>query len=68
MVRSVFKILLLALKISSRKATVAVGKNPSIQRTYSSFSRARNERGPKISSGVVLYDTHEYIIHWCKGM
>mmetsp|Transcript_4323 Transcript_4323/g.9669 ORF Transcript_4323/g.9669 Transcript_4323/m.9669 type:complete len:248 (-) Transcript_4323:2204-2947(-) len=53
MVRSVLRIAEFALKISSRNATVAVGRNPSMQRVYSSFSSARRLSGPKISSGVV---------------
>mmetsp|Transcript_10043 Transcript_10043/g.14922 ORF Transcript_10043/g.14922 Transcript_10043/m.14922 type:complete len:318 (+) Transcript_10043:1073-2026(+) len=52
-VRRVFKIAEFALKISSRNATDAVGRNPSVTLRYSSFSRARRDNGPKISSGVV---------------
>ena len=53
MVRSVLSMEELALKISSRNATVAVGRKPLMQRKYSSFSSARKLRGPKISSGSV---------------
>lgn len=52
-VRRVLRIDEFALKISSKKATLAVGRNPSMQRKYSSFSRARRLSGPNISSGVV---------------
>ena len=52
-VSRVFNMAELALKISSKNATDAVGKNPSVHRRYSSFSKARKESGPKISSGVV---------------
>ena len=52
-VKSVFKMAELALKISSRNPTDALGRNPSVTRLYSSFSRAQSDSGPKISSGVV---------------
>jgi hypothetical protein len=52
MVRRLFRIALLALNISSRRARWAVGRQPSIFRRNSSSSRAFKESGPKISSGV----------------
>ena len=41
-----------ALKTSSTKATVAVGRYPSVWRTYWSFSRPRMDSGPNSSSGT----------------
>mmetsp|Transcript_18339 Transcript_18339/g.39948 ORF Transcript_18339/g.39948 Transcript_18339/m.39948 type:complete len:287 (-) Transcript_18339:69-929(-) len=52
-VNNVFKIALFALKISSRKAISAVGRNPDVTLRYSSFSRDFRDNGPNNSSGVV---------------
>jgi hypothetical protein len=53
MVSKLLSIAELALNISSKNATVAVGRNPCVHLMYRSFSKACNDRGPKISSGVV---------------
>mmetsp|Transcript_15105 Transcript_15105/g.54410 ORF Transcript_15105/g.54410 Transcript_15105/m.54410 type:complete len:366 (+) Transcript_15105:669-1766(+) len=53
MVSSEFKMAELALKTSSTNATVAVGRYPSVCRTYRSFSSPRMDSGPKSSSGTL---------------
>ena len=52
-VRRALRMLLEALKASSKKAMVAVGRYESVKRTYASFCSSRTLRGPKSSSGVV---------------
>ena len=52
-VSSAFRMALLALKISSTKATSLVGRYPSIWRTYSSFSRPVRKHGARLRQALV---------------
>ncbi len=59
-VSSAFRMALLALKISSMKATSAVGRYPSILRTYSSFSRPGAPSGAARVSKQIESKVQEY--------